>query len=273
MSPVDRRNASVAVEVCRGHPGGMEGDADIARTAALFADPARVRVLVALADGRALAASVLAAEARLSAQGVSAHLAKLRAAGLVVAEKSGRHRFYRLAGPEPAELLETLARFSPAQPVTSLREGTRAEALRTARTCYDHLAGRLGVAVTSALLARGALETVDGDVSTHRRAGDRISAPLREHPYTLGPRAAEVLGELGVDVEAAAAGRRPLLKFCLDWSEQRHHLAGALGAAVATRFTDAGWVTRRAQAHRALRLTPAGARALETHLGVADLAA
>jgi DNA-binding transcriptional ArsR family regulator len=159
---VDRRDTSVAVEVCRGHPGDVEGDADIARTAALFADPARVRVLLALGDGRALAASVLAAEARLSAQGVSAHLAKLRAAGLVVAEKSGRHRFYRLAGPEPAELLETLARFSPAQPVTSLREGTRAEALRTARTCYDHLAGRLGVAVTSALLARGALAAQDG---------------------------------------------------------------------------------------------------------------
>jgi DNA-binding transcriptional ArsR family regulator len=247
----------------------MNGDADIARTAALFADPARVRVLLALGDGRALAASVLAAEARLSAQGVSAHLAKLRAAGLVVAEKSGRHRFYRLAGPEPAELLETLARFSPAQPVTSLREGTRAEALRTARTCYDHLAGRLGVAVTSALLARGALATVDGERTTRRRAGDRISAPLREHPYTLGPRATEVFAELGVDVDAAAAGRRPLLKFCLDWSEQRHHLAGALGAAVATRFVDAGWVTRRTRAHRALRLTPEGERALETRLGVA----
>lgn len=267
---MDRADASVAVEVCRGHPGGMEGDADIARTAALFADPARVRVLLALADGRALAASVLAAEARLSAPGVSAHLAKLRDAGLVVAGKSGRHRFYRLAGPDTAELLETLARFSPSQPVSSLREGTRAEALRTARTCYDHLAGRLGVAVTSALLDRGALS---GAPDTRRRPGDRISAPLREHPYTLGPAAEAVFGELGVDLDAVAAGRRPLLKFCLDWSEQRHHLAGALGAAVATRFVDAGWVRRRGQAHRALRLTPEGARALAAHLGVANLAA
>jgi DNA-binding transcriptional ArsR family regulator len=273
MSPVDRRDTSVAVEVCRGHPGDMEGDADIARTAALFADPARVRVLLALGDGRALAASVLAAEARLSAQGVSAHLAKLRAAGLVVAEKSGRHRFYRLAGPDTAELLETLARFSPAQPVTSLREGSRAEALRTARTCYDHLAGRLGVAVTSALLARGALMTLDGVGSTRRREGDRISAPLREHPYTLGPQATEVFGSLGVDPAAIAAGRRPLLRFCLDWSEQRHHLAGALGAAVATRFSEAGWVRRRSKAHRALRLTPEGARALRTRLGVPDVVA
>ncbi|MGW4065452.1 ArsR/SmtB family transcription factor [Amycolatopsis sp. NPDC004747] len=223
----------------------MEGDADIARTAALFADPARVRVLLALADGRALAASVLAAEARLSAPGVSAHLAKLRSAGLVVAEKSGRHRFYRLAGPDTAELLETL---------------------RTARTCYDHLAGRLGVAVTSALLARGALA---GPGDTRRRPGDRISAPLREHPYTLGPAAASVFGSLGVDLDPVAAGRRPLLKFCLDWSEQRHHLAGALGAALATRFLDAGWVRRRTRAHRALRLTPEGTQALNTHLGLA----
>ncbi|MET8851913.1 metalloregulator ArsR/SmtB family transcription factor [Amycolatopsis sp. NPDC004625] len=248
----------------------MEGDADIARTATLFADPARVRVLLALADGRALAASVLAAEARLSAPGVSAHLAKLREAGLVVAEKSGRHRFYRLAGPGTAELLETLARFSPSQPVTSLREGTRAEALRTARTCYDHLAGRLGVAVTSALLARDALT---GAPDTRRRPDDRISAPLREHPYTLGPAASPVFGALGVHLDAVAAGRRPLLKFCLDWSEQRHHLAGALGAAVAARFTEAGWVRSRARAHRALTLTPAGAAALETHLGLVDLAA
>ena len=263
---MDRADTSVWVEVSRGHPGRVEGDADIARTAALFADPARVRVLLALADGRALAASVLAAEARLSAPGVSAHLAKLRSAGLVVAEKSGRHRFYRLAGAETAELLETLARCSPSSPVTSLREGTRAEALRTARTCYDHLAGRLGVAVTSALLARGALA---GASDTRRRPGDRISAPLQEHPYTLGPAAPAVFGSLGVDLELLTAGRRPLLKFCLDWSEQRHHLAGALGAAVATRFLDAGWVTRRARAHRALRLTPEGTRALETHLGLA----
>jgi hypothetical protein len=151
-----------------------------------------------------------------------------------------------------------------------LREGTRAEALRTARTCYDHLAGRLGVAVTSALLERGALA---GASDTRRRPGDRISAPLREHPYTLGPAARPVFAEVGVDLDAAAAGRRPLLKFCLDWSEQRHHLAGALGAAVATRFVDAGWVRRRGAAHRAVKLTPEGARALETHLGLDDLAA
>ncbi|MFE0026829.1 ArsR/SmtB family transcription factor [Amycolatopsis sp. NPDC059021] len=246
----------------------MEGDADIARTAALFADPARVRVLMALSDGRALAASVLAAEARLTAQGVSAHLAKLREAGLVVAEKSGRHRFYRLAGPDTADVLETLARLSPTQPVTSLREGTRAQALRAARTCYDHLAGRLGVAVTAALLEREALVTLDGEPSTRRREGDQISAQLKKHPYALGPRATRVFGDLGVDLDAVAAQRRPLLRFCLDWSEQRHHLAGGLGAAVAARFTELGWVRERGKAHRALRVTDAGVTELRDRLGI-----
>ncbi|MEW2503186.1 ArsR/SmtB family transcription factor [Amycolatopsis sp. CA-161197] len=245
----------------------MDGDADIAATAALFADPARVRVLLALGDGRALAASVLAAEAGLSAQGASSHLAKLLDAGLVTAERSGRHRFYRLAGAAP-ELLETLARFSPARPVRSLREGTRAAALRSARTCYDHVAGQLGVAITAALVSRGALATVDGDPTTARRPGDRISSQLPDHPYVLGPAAQTVFSALGVDLEAASAARRPLLRFCLDWSEQRHHLAGALGAAVAQRLLDAGWLRRRAQAHRAVRLTPAGSAALGEILGI-----
>ncbi|WP_326837981.1 helix-turn-helix transcriptional regulator [Amycolatopsis rhabdoformis] len=245
----------------------MDGDADIAATAALFADPARVRVLVALGDGRALAASVLAAEAGLSAQGTSSHLAKLLSAGLVTAERSGRHRFYRLAGAAP-ELLETLARFSPPRPVRSLREGTRAEALRTARTCYDHVAGRLGVTLTAALVSHGALITVDGDPTTARRPGDRISAQLPDHPYALGPSAATVFGALGVDLAAASSARRPLLRFCLDWSEQRHHLAGALGAALTHRLLDAGWLRHRAEAHRAVRLTDAGSAALGEILGI-----
>jgi DNA-binding transcriptional ArsR family regulator len=261
-------DTSVAMEVSTGHAGEvLEGDADIARTAALFADPARVRVLLALGDGRSLAASVLAGEAGLSAQGVSAHLAKLREAGLVTAERSGRHRFYRLSGGAP-ELLETLARHSPAQPVRSLKEGTRAEALRTARTCYDHLAGKLGVMITTALLEQGALVTVDGEPTTQRRSTDRISAPLPEHPYELGPRAPEVLSALGVDLARVRASRRPLLRFCLDWSEQRHHLAGALGAALTDGMFSTGWLRRRAAAHRAVQLTDAGRAGLREVLGV-----
>ncbi|HVW41835.1 MAG TPA: metalloregulator ArsR/SmtB family transcription factor [Amycolatopsis sp.] len=246
----------------------MRGDADIATTAALFADPARVRVLMALADGRALAASVLATEAGLSAQGTSAHLAKLRDAGLVEVERSGRHRFYRLAGPHVGEVLETLARFSPSQPVKSLRAGTRAQALRLARTCYDHLAGRLGVTVTAALVAQDALTTTDGDDSTNRRDHDELSKPLATHPYALGPHAKAVFHDLGVDLDAPRARKRPLLRFCLDWSEQRHHLAGALGADLAAAFARQGWTERRAEGHRAIRVTDAGARELRKRLGV-----
>jgi DNA-binding transcriptional ArsR family regulator len=244
------------------------GDADIARTAALFADPARVRVLTALADGRSLAASVLAGEAGLSAQGTSAHLAKLREAGLVVAERSGRHRFYRLAGPHVAEVLETLARFSPPQPVTSLKSGTRAQALRFARTCYDHLAGQLGVAVTAALLDQGALAATDGVQSTDRRELDRLSSPMATQPYELGPQAAEIFDELGVDLDAVRHRRRPLLRFCLDWSEQRHHLAGALGAELASAMERFGWIEPRIPGHRALRLTDTGAAELRKRLSV-----
>ncbi|HVV10371.1 metalloregulator ArsR/SmtB family transcription factor [Amycolatopsis sp.] len=247
------------------------GDVDIAHTAALFADPARVRVLTALGDGRSLAASVLAGEAGLSAQGTSAHLAKLREAGLVTVERSGRHRFYRLAGPQVGEVLETLARLSPAQPVKSLKAGTRAQALRYARTCYDHLAGRLGVAVTAALLEHGALATTDGVPTTQRREQDSISKPLATHPYELGPNAAEIFAALDVDLPAARRRKRPLLRFCLDWSEQRHHLAGALGAELATAFERLGWIEPRTAGHRALRLTDTGHKELAERLDIRTL--
>lgn len=255
-----------------GRPGAEAayGDADVAPVASLFADTSRVRVLMALADGRALPASLLAAEAGLSPQGVSAHLAKLRAAGLVDVEKSGRNRYYRLSGPAVADVLEAMARLAPARPVRSLREGTRAQALRAARTCYDHLAGRLGTAVTAGLLDSGALATTDGDATTGRRTGDRLSAPLTDHPYELGPRAAVVFGSLGVDLPALRAdrSRRPLLRFCLDWTEQRHHLAGRLGAALTTALLDAGWLTRAHRPQRAVRLTDPGRAELSTRLGL-----
>src|SRR4051794_2290662 len=138
------------------------GDADIAAVASLLADPARCSVLLALDDGRALPASVLADEAGVSRPTASSHLAKLTAAGLLRVEAHGRHRYYRLAGPHVAELLENLVRLSPPRPVRSLREGTRAARLRAARTCYDHLAGQLGVAVMGSLLDRSALIGGDG---------------------------------------------------------------------------------------------------------------
>src|SRR4051812_31875146 len=140
------------------------GDADVAALASVLAEPARDRMLMALGDGRALAASVLAAEAGVAASTASAHLARLVDAGLLEVIPQGRHRYYRLAGPEVGELLEALARLAPPRPVRSLRQGTQAEAVRTARTCYDHLAGRLGVALFAALLDAG---HVSGGGGTH----------------------------------------------------------------------------------------------------------
>jgi DNA-binding transcriptional ArsR family regulator len=264
-------------EVWPGHTGVMAtviapgGDVDIAAVAALFADRTRARVLTALSDGRALPASVLASEAGVTAQAASAQLSRLQAAGLLAVEQSGRHRYYRLAaGDQVTAILEALAQLAPAQPVRSLRQSTRAAALRSARACYDHLAGRLGVELTQALIDRQALTPTDGISDNRRRADDRLSSQLAEHPWVLGPCAAEVFAELRVPPDRLAAGRssgRPLLRFCLDWSEQRHHLAGRLGAEVLAALLEAGWVTR-APGQRAIQVTPDGRQALTGRLGI-----
>jgi len=248
---------------------GPRGDADVAAAAALIAEPARARVLMALIDGRALPASGLAAEAGLSAPATTAHLNKLRAGGLIDVEVSGRHRYYRLTGPHVAAAMEALAAIAPLQPIRSLRQDTHAGQLRRARSCYDHLAGRLGVAVTTALLGRQVLVATDGIDDTTRRPGDRLAAALPEHPYQLGPAAADVLGELGVDLPslvAAPRSARPLLRFCTDWTEQRHHLAGTLGAALLTALCDDGCLVRRPR--RVVWLTEHGAATLQSQLGV-----
>jgi DNA-binding transcriptional ArsR family regulator len=247
----------------------LRGDMDLAAVASLIADPGRSRILLALLDGRSLAASVLADEAGLSAPATSAHLAKLREGGLITAERSGRHRYHRLAGDQVASAIEALAQLAPAQPIRSLRQHSRAAALRRARTCYDHLAGVLGVEVTGALLAHGALVSTDGTADTVRRPGDRFSTPLAQHPYALGPQAEPVFAGLGVHIGELSAGdsRRPLLRFCMDWSEQRHHLGGQLGAAVLSSMLEAGWLVRTDR-RRVLRLTEHGERQLGERLAL-----
>jgi len=244
-----------------------DGDVDIAAVAVLFADHTRARVLTALADGRSLPASVLAGEAGVSPQAASTQLSRLTHAGLITGEKSGRHRYYRLASGQVASVLEALATISPTRPIRSLRDDTRAAALRRARTCYDHPAGRLGCTLTQALLDQQALIATDGIDTTRRRPEDPLSAPLPQHPYQLGPNAADLLAVLGVDLPAltTARSRRPLLRFCLDWSEQRHHLGGRLGAAVLHGLEQQHWITRRT-GHRAL--ADHGHHQLRDHLGL-----
>jgi DNA-binding transcriptional ArsR family regulator len=240
----------------------MDGDADIAAVGALLSDRSRCRVLAALGDGRALPATVLASEAGVAASTASEHLARLVDAGLLTAERHGRHRYFRISGPDVADLLEAMARLAPPLPVRSLREGTRAEALRFARTCYDHLAGRVGVEVMDTLLAGGHLESGPGGGSV---AADRLSAPGRALRFGLTDRGAAFLDDLGVDLEHLPPRREPV-RYCMDWSEQRPHLAGAVGAALTTWFLDHGWIERTAT--RAVRVTDTGRRGLKGTFGV-----
>jgi DNA-binding transcriptional ArsR family regulator len=248
----------------------MRGDADIAAVATVLAEPARARMLMALGDGRALPASVLAQEAGVAASTASEHLAKLVDAGLLVGERHGRFRYFRYAGPQVAELLEAVAKVARPEPVRSLRQGTRAHAVRCARLCYDHLAGRLGTALMASLLEQGWLEGGDGLFDPARAARDRLSAPGRDVDYRLTPAGEAELTGFGIDL-AGLSPRRPAVRYCVDWSEQRHHLAGAVGAALATRLLDAGWL-RRAPAGRAVHLTDAGREGLAERFRI-DVAA
>ncbi len=241
---------------------GPASEVDIAAVAALLADPARCKVLLALDDGRALPASVLAEEAGISRPTASSHLAKLTDAGLLTVRTEGRHRYYRLAGPEVGALIEQLGRLAPARPVTSLREGTRAARLRSARTCYDHIAGQLGVQIMGSLLDRGVL--TGGDGGFHPGGTDRLSSPGHDVPYELTDDGRSLLLQMGVELPT---GPRPLVRYCVDWTEQRHHLAGGLGRAILDHFLAAEWL-RRVPRHRALKVTDSGRAALAARFGI-----
>ncbi|MEW2131672.1 winged helix-turn-helix domain-containing protein [Streptomyces sp. NPDC005435] len=239
---------------------------DIARAAALIADPSRARMLKALGDGRALPAGLLAAEAGVSAATASAHLGKLVAAGLVRVESAGRCRYYRLAGPDISLALEALAVIAPPLPVTSLRESSTAGALRRSRTCYDHLAGRLGVALLDSLLQGGLLAGHDG---THRPAEavrDGAAGYGHDADYRLTETGRRALGRFGVDLTRLPA-RRPPIRYCVDWSEQRHHLAGAVGAALTARLFALRWL-RYGASPRVVHVTETGADGLAGTFGV-----
>jgi DNA-binding transcriptional ArsR family regulator len=226
----------------------VNGQADIASVGALLADDARAAILLTLLGGEPVPAGELARRAGVSPSGASAHLKRLREGGLITQTSVGRHRYFRLASPELADALESLARVAPIRPVSSFRESEGTRALKRARTCYDHLAGELGVAVADALVARGVLARAD-DAFTITADGTRW------------------LTTLGVDLETAAGARRSFARACLDWSEQRPHLAGALGAAVADLFFARSWI-RRLPGGRAVAVTPDGHAWLARELGL-----
>lgn len=220
----------------------------LAGFAALLADPTRAGFCLALLDGRAWTAGELARSAGVAASTASDHLTRLVRGGLLVEERQGRHRYVRLAGPAVAQLVEDLAARAPtpAAPPRTLRAASAGAALAYARTCYDHLAGRLGVLLYDALLARGVLDRTGG--------------------LALTPAGTSWLADLGVPVEPLRAARRPLVRDCLDWTERRPHLAGALGAALCARLLDLGWTAPGTG--RSVRLTPTGRHALAEALAL-----
>jgi DNA-binding transcriptional ArsR family regulator len=224
---------------------------NIAPVAALMADPARAAMLGALLAGPALSAGELGQIAGVSPATASAHLARLLDGGLVSVTRQGRHRYFSLAGHEVAGALEAVASISPQRPVRSLRQSRQAAALAKARTCYDHLAGRAGVALLDALLRGGVL------------TGEGTGPDAAYEVTTVG---ADVLAAFGVDVTAVRRSRRRFAGACLDWTQRRPHLNGALGAAVTGRLLELGWI-QRGPLPRAVWVSGPGRDGLATTFG------
>jgi DNA-binding transcriptional ArsR family regulator len=234
----------------------MTTTALFAEIAALAGDPARVGMLHALMDGRALTATELANAAGVTPQTASGHLARLTTVGLLTVEKQGRHRYHRLATPAVARMLESImhvaAELQPRSARLSL--GPKDAALRRARTCYDHFAGQLGVSIADTLAGQGFIElTSDAGVVTEGGV--------------------QFLAGLGIDMAAILARRtqrtgRVLCRPCLDWSERRPHLGGLVGAALCTHGLEMGWVKRMPDT-RAIRVTPKGERVFRDKFGFA----
>jgi DNA-binding transcriptional ArsR family regulator len=220
----------------------------IAEIAALVGNPGRANMLTALLDGRALTAGELAHAAGLSPQTASGHLAKMREARLLVLAKQGRHSYYRLSTPLIGRMLEGIMAVAADGPPRYRPRWGGGDALRIARTCYDHLAGRLGVALADALARR-----------------DHVL--LGEDGGMVTPAGEEFLLGVGIDPGKASRGRRAFCRPCLDWSERRSHLAGALGAALAGRSFELGWITRAGDS-RAVTITPKGRRLYADVFGI-----
>ncbi len=226
----------------------MDTQPDIASIAFLVGEPTRAMILTSLLGGEALPASDLASRCQLTQQTMSAHLAKLVMGGLLVVEPRGRHRYYRLASAEVGQALEALQVIAPRPPVRSLRQSDETRALCFARTCYDHLAGKLGVSITQAMLEHGYLTKA-------------------EKTYLLTTEGEQWFTHLGIDVSETRRKRRVFAASCLDWSERRPHLAGALGASLATQFFKQGWIVQ-SPTSRAVRLSAVGQRGLLQELNL-----
>jgi DNA-binding transcriptional ArsR family regulator len=249
-----RRSGTVMVRLRSNHSNRrrvydatMRDGPHISGIAALIGEPARAEMLTALLADRALTATELATVAGVGKATASAHLAKLRSAGLLAVHDQGRHRYFRLADRDVAQLLESLMGVAFRTGAVRLRSSPREPALRRARLCYDHLAGESGVLAFEALMAYGAFEA--------DATGLHIT-----------PTGTAWFAEFGIDVQAVTAQRRMMCRACLDWSERRHHLAGAWGAALLQRLFELGWA-RRVKDTRIVQFTPPGERAFQVRFG------
>ena len=223
-------------------------DPNLADVAALIGDPTRSAMLLALLDGGALPASELAYRSAASPQAASGHLHRLVRGKLLTVAAAGRQRLYRLTTREVARAIEALLSLADPTPIVAQNQHTAMQRLREARLCYDHLAGRLGVALADALVARGLL-----------RAGDA--------EFRVTPRGERFFREIGIDVADLRRRRRPLARPCMDWTERRPHLAGSLGMHLGDRFLANAWVVRHPR-DRSLRLTERGRRAVTRVFGL-----
>jgi DNA-binding transcriptional ArsR family regulator len=280
-------------------PQFIARDVNVVPAAALIAEPTRAAMITALLDDRPLAAGELARLAGVSPATASAHLARLLNGGLITMIKQGRHHYYHLAGPEVAAAMEALAHLGHAAPapVRSLRESRDAAALAEARTCYDHLAGRAGVALLEALLAGRILAPApdggqppnggpsaagtptgngapagNGAVNGGRPeyAGRHVraapQAQIRPEAFVVTADGAATLTSFGLNIAELERGRRRFAGASLDWTERKPHLNGALGAAMTTRLLGLRWIERGSR-RRAVRVTPAGREGLAATFG------
>ncbi|MEP6147068.1 MAG: helix-turn-helix domain-containing protein, partial [Nisaea sp.] len=218
----------------------MKEGPDIALIGSLIGDPARANMLTTLMTGKALTASELAAEAGITPQTASSHLSKLEAAGLLSQRKQGRHRYFALADDEVGNLLEAMMGLAAKRGHMRARTGPRDPALRKARVCYNHLAGDFGVRLFDSMVARELL-VEEGEEISLTDAGEAF------------------VGELGIALPDLINSRRPLCRSCLDWSERRTHLSGALGTGLLDRFYDLGWA-HRIEGSRVVSFTSEGER-------------
>jgi DNA-binding transcriptional ArsR family regulator len=220
----------------------------IAEIAALVGDPARATIVSALLDGRTLTASELALAARITPQTASTHLAKLTQAGLLSVVRNGRNRYFRVASPTVAGMIEGIVAVALEKRPRYRPLSAQARALSAARICYDHLAGRLSVDLTDSLVAREYV-VLDDEVAEITTAGSRF--------FT----------EFGIELPTRRSTRRHFCRLCLDWTERRPHIAGAVGATLTTRYFDLGWMERMDRSH-AVIVTPLGRRGLQKIFGV-----